>query len=172
MGRRVLASALCALLIGTFVLVPPAVQAQSNGDGSFYSRYGLGTLKTFSSSQSEALGGGAYALRSLNYNPMANPALWSDQVFTRLSGGASYTRIDASASGPRSQSSRLTAGAVEIPDSGTILAAVDPGITGPELEPGQSRILFQGIDCLRHLLNVQTVQVCLYCGHGRFLLYC
>lgn len=113
MGRRVLASALCALLIGTFVLVPPAVQAQSNGDGSFYSRYGLGTLKTFSSSQSEALGGGAYALRSLNYNPMANPALWSDQVFTRLSGGASYTRIDASTSGPRSQSSRLTAGAVE-----------------------------------------------------------
>lgn len=87
------------------------VQAQSNGDGSAYSRFGLGTLADFSSSQSEALGGGAYALRSLNYNPTANPALWSDQVFTRLSAGGEYQRIVAT--GDDAQTSRLTSGTIE-----------------------------------------------------------
>lgn len=85
-------------------------QAQSNGDGSPYSRFGLGTLADFSSSQSQAMGGGAYAVRSLNYNPTANPALWSDQVFTRLTGGASLQQTNVSG---RNQSSQLTAGTVE-----------------------------------------------------------
>lgn len=87
------------------------VQAQSNGDGSVYSRFGLGTLTEFSSSQSEALGGGAYALRSLNYNPTSNPALWSDQVFTRLSAGGEFQRIVSTQGGPRT--SYLTSGAIE-----------------------------------------------------------
>jgi hypothetical protein len=97
----------------TLALVLPCVpaQAQSNGDGSIYSRYGLGTLTEFSSSQSAALGGGGYAIRSLNYNPTANPALWSDQVFTRLSAGASYQRVAASSGA--GQSSLLTSGNIE-----------------------------------------------------------
>lgn len=87
------------------------VQAQSNGDGSAYSQFGLGMLQDFSSSQSAALGHGAYALRTLNYNPDANPALWSDQVFTRLSAGASYQNIQAtSGEGP---SSELVSGTLE-----------------------------------------------------------
>ncbi len=99
-----------ALLL-VFSLGHTPVQAQSNGDGSPYSRFGLGTLTDFSSSQSQALGGGAYAVRSLNYNPTANPALWSDQVFTRLTGGASLQRTNASENnGP---SSSLTAGQIE-----------------------------------------------------------
>lgn len=93
------------------LLASGPVHAQSNGNGSIYSRFGLGTLQDFSSSQSDALGGGGYALRSLNYNPMANPALWSDQVFTRLSAGASYQNVTAKNS--RGQSSRLTSGNVE-----------------------------------------------------------
>lgn len=92
-------------------LIGGPVHAQSNGDGSIYSRLGLGTLQNFSSSQSAALGGGAYALRSLNYNPTANPALWSDQVFTRLSAGASYQNIRATAG--NGQSSRLSSGKIE-----------------------------------------------------------
>jgi hypothetical protein len=95
-----------ALLLGS----GPA-HAQSNGDGSVYSRFGLGTFQDFSSSQSAALGRGGFALRSLNYTPSANPALWSDQVFTRLSGGASYQNIRAiSGEGP---SSRLSSGTLE-----------------------------------------------------------
>lgn len=99
-----------AFVLLLVVSVSPT-HAQSNGDGSIYSRYGLGTLTSFSSSQSQALGGGGYALRSLNYNPTANPALWSDQVFTRLSAGATYRRISATEGG--NQSSLLSSGNIE-----------------------------------------------------------
>lgn len=100
------------LLFGLLLAISiPPVQAQSNGEGSIYSRFGLGSLLEFSSSQSDALGGGAYALRSLNYNPEANPALWSDQVYTRLSGSAAYRTI--SAEDTRGNSSRLTSGTVQ-----------------------------------------------------------
>lgn len=103
---------LAGLLVaaGGLLAAPPA-QAQSNGQGTIYSRFGLGSLIEFSSSQTQAMGGGGYALRSLNYNPDANPALWSDQVFTRLSGGASYQSITATdGSGT---TSRLTSGNVQ-----------------------------------------------------------
>jgi len=99
-----------ALCAGLLLVCGPA-QAQSNGDGSVYSQFGLGMLQDFSSSQSAALGHGAYALRTLNYNPNANPALWSDQVFTRLSAGASYQNIQATTGeGPSSQ---LVSGTLE-----------------------------------------------------------
>jgi hypothetical protein len=91
---------------------PPAdARAQSTGNGSIYSRFGVGTLNTFSSSQTQALGGGGYALRTLNYNPAGNPALWSDQVYTRLNMGARLQTIDATdASGA---SSELAGGTLE-----------------------------------------------------------
>jgi len=98
-------------VLGLLLLLVAPAQAQSNGDGSIYSRFGIGTLTDFSSSRSEALGGGAYALRSLNYSPTANPALWSDQVFTRLSAGGSYERIVAKSG--TNQSSELTSGAID-----------------------------------------------------------
>lgn len=82
-----------ALFSAILLLAVPPVQAQSNGEGTIYSRFGVGSLLDFSSSQSQAIGGGGYALRSLNYNPDANPALWSDQVFTRLSGSASVEAL-------------------------------------------------------------------------------
>lgn len=108
--RLLLATGLSLLL---FALPGPVETAhgQSNGDGSIYSRFGLGTLRTFSSSQSQALGGGAFALRSLNYNPMGNPALWSDQVFTRFSGGGTFRQVNAS--GPNERTSNLNSGSLE-----------------------------------------------------------
>lgn len=93
------------------VLGPSTVQAQSNGEGSIYSRFGVGTLIDFSSSQSQALGGGAYALRSLNYNPNANPALWSDQIYTRFSGSMSYRTINSTDG--RGNTSDLTSGTMK-----------------------------------------------------------
>lgn len=95
-----------ALLLGS-----GSAHAQSNGDGSVYSRFGLGSLQDFSSSQSAAMGRGGFALRSLNYTPTANPALWSDQVFTRLSGGAYYQNIQSTSG--EGQSSELAAGTLE-----------------------------------------------------------
>lgn len=99
---------LFGLLLG--ITVAP-VHAQSNGEGSIYSRFGLGSLLDFSSSQSDALGGGAYALRSLNYNPDANPALWSDQLYTRLSGSVAYRTVNAEDS--RGNTGQLSAGTVQ-----------------------------------------------------------
>jgi hypothetical protein len=88
-------SLLCAaaLVVG-LTCAPAPVQAQSSGSSSIYSRFGVGELNGFSSSQSQALGGGAYALRSLNYNAVQNPALWSDQVYTRFLMGARFEAID------------------------------------------------------------------------------
>ena len=109
--RAVRGGLLAVVLCAVAGIVSAPALAQSNGNGTIYSRYGLGTLETFSSSQSAALGGGGYALRSLNYNPMGNPALWSDQVFTRLAAGGSYEHIQAT--GSQNQTSRLASGSVE-----------------------------------------------------------
>ena len=68
---------------------------QDYGSGTVYSRYGLGELKHFSSSQIEALGGGGTALRSFNYLNARNPASWSDQFFTRAMVGAKYQQLQA-----------------------------------------------------------------------------
>lgn len=107
-GRYFLPAVLvAAVLVGAI----PTAQAQSNGEGTIYSRFGMGSLVQFSSSQSEALGGGGYALRSLNYNADANPALWSDQVYTRLSGSASFESI--STKNENGDSGRLSAGNVQ-----------------------------------------------------------
>lgn len=99
---------LCACLLAA---CPSTLWAQSTGDGSVYSRFGVGLLEDFSSSRSQAMGGGGYALRSLNYNPVGNPALWSDQVFTRANLGASFQTLRASDDGD--QTSQLTAGNLE-----------------------------------------------------------
>jgi hypothetical protein len=108
-ATRLLLAGLLFVAVG--LLGAPPAHAQSNGEGTIYSRFGLGSLLEFSSSQSHAMGGGGYALRSLNYNPDANPALWSDQVYTRFSGGASYRSLSTSdASGA---SSRLESGNVQ-----------------------------------------------------------
>lgn len=106
-----LASAAAFALVLLPLLVASPSQAQSNGQGTIYSRFGLGSLAEFSSSQSQALGGGAYALRSLNYNPGANPALWSDQVFTRLSASGSYKAI--STEDNRGNSGQLVSGNIQ-----------------------------------------------------------
>lgn len=77
------------------VLFPLTSLAQSTGDGSIYSRFGVGELRTFSSSQSQALGGNGTATRSLNYVGFSNPALWSDQSLTRFSMSANYQETRA-----------------------------------------------------------------------------
>jgi len=109
-GRQALLGFLSLLVLVPLLVTGPA-QAQSNGDGSIYSRFGLGTLRSFSSSQSDAMGRGAFAVRTLNYTPMGNPALWSDQVFTRFTGGGTFRQVNAS--DQTGQTSNLASGALE-----------------------------------------------------------
>jgi hypothetical protein len=85
------------------------VWGQDAGDGSIYSRFGIGELQTPSSAQAQALGGHGVALRSLNYTNLSNPALWSDQVLTRVALGARFRTVE-SEGGQTEGTSRLTAG--------------------------------------------------------------
>ena len=102
---------LLALLLAVFLGGGAEAQAQTRGDGSIYSRFGLGELRSFSSAQAQAMGGGGLALRSLNYTNFANPALWSDQELTRLALGAHYQRVNAT--NAAGETSRLTNGALQ-----------------------------------------------------------
>lgn len=90
------------LLLSLFLagsLLAPAASAQNTGDGSIYSRFGIGELQNFGSSQSQAMGGGGFALRSLNYVNLENPASWGDQVLTRAVAGLRYQNLRADATG-------------------------------------------------------------------------
>ena len=81
-------------LLFTFSLAS-GVQAQHRGEGSIYSRFGIGELRTYVSSQGQGLGGGGLALGSSNYLNTGNPASFSDQFFTRLSAGMLYENLSA-----------------------------------------------------------------------------
>ena len=107
--RRVLRfAAACA---AAAVAVSPALAQGQNNYGSVYSRYGLGERADFGSSQSEMMGGAQTALRSVLYNGLVNPALWSDQQITTFSAAVGIQGIrstDAASDG----ASRATAGDV------------------------------------------------------------
>lgn len=81
---------------------------QSLSDGSIYSRFGLGQRESFVSSQSQAMGGGGFALGSFRYANLANPAGLSDQFFTRVNGGMVIDRLIATEDGV--PDSKLTSG--------------------------------------------------------------
>ena len=80
-------------------LLVPAAAAQSQTDGSIYSRFGLGQREFYNSPRAQAMGGGGLALRSVNFTNHANPASLSDQVFTRFAGGLTFEGITESADG-------------------------------------------------------------------------
>ena len=100
-----------SLLLALVLVGTTAVTAQSNRNyGTIYSRFGLGERLSFSSSQSEMMGGAAVALRSGTYAGIDNPALWSDQVLTQLTISAAVQGLRAEdAAGAQSE---LTSGAL------------------------------------------------------------
>ncbi|MFK7846353.1 MAG: hypothetical protein AB8G77_13730 [Rhodothermales bacterium] len=86
-----------ALLSAAFILLicsAPNVQAQQNSDGSLYSRFGIGDLFQYHSAQIQGMGGGGTALTSLNYVNTGNPATWSDQQLTRISGSVLFQGLE------------------------------------------------------------------------------
>lgn len=100
------------LALGALLLVGASTAtAQSNRNyGTIYSRLGLGERLSFSSSQSEMMGGAAVALRSGTYAGIDNPALWSDQSLTQLTISAQVQGLRAEdAAGEQSE---LTSGAL------------------------------------------------------------
>ncbi|MBX2818845.1 MAG: outer membrane protein transport protein [Rhodothermaceae bacterium] len=78
------------------IFSPIVAFAQQNADGSAYSRFGIGELFSYSTSQIQALGGGGTALTSFNYVNLSNPATWADQSLTRLTTGVQFQGIELS----------------------------------------------------------------------------
>lgn len=91
--------ALKATIVLSLSLLAIPAGAQNAGDGTIYSRYGVGELRTFASPQIEALGGTGYALRSLNYVNLDNPASWGNQLLTRAVAGLRYQNLRARSAG-------------------------------------------------------------------------
>lgn len=100
--QRVLLLFLCSLI------TLPGL-AQDRGDGTIYSRFGVGDRYAFSSPQVAALGGGSgVSLHGLNYTSFANPASWSDQLLTRAVMGARLEMLRSE--DERNEQSELFAG--------------------------------------------------------------
>lgn len=84
-----------SLLIILLLIVTHTVRGQGRDDGSLYSRYGIGELTSFASSQAQALGGASTGLSSDGYMNFSNPATWSRQTLVRLAVGAQFDRLQA-----------------------------------------------------------------------------
>ncbi len=100
-----------ALLLTASLALTLGAAAQNTGDGSIYSRFGLGEPRSYPSSQVQAMGGAATALRSFNYVNFANPATWSDQVLVHAAVGLLYQGVVATDASD--QTSRLNAGSFQ-----------------------------------------------------------
>ena len=100
------------LLAGLFIVTPPRpAVAQQNGDGSLYSRFGLGERFTFHSSLVQGMGGGGTALTSLTHVNLNNPATWSDQSLTRIGAGVQFQGLQIA--GADGNESRLNSSLLE-----------------------------------------------------------
>ncbi|MCY3629947.1 MAG: hypothetical protein OXG94_08050 [Bacteroidetes bacterium] len=93
----------CLLFVFTALLLIPAVHGQGRDDGSFYSRYGIGELNSFASSQAHALGDAGVALFSYDYMNFSNPATWSRQTLVRVAVGAEFDQLRAQDAAGRSE---------------------------------------------------------------------
>ena len=98
----------CMLAMPLWMGAP--AQAQQNPDGSLYSRFGVGELQTYPSSQLQAMGGAGTALTSQEYLNLSNPASWADQSLTRISAGVQFQHlnIDDNADQSRLNSSQFS----------------------------------------------------------------
>lgn len=94
-----------------FLSIFPQIKAQISSDGSIYSRYGLGELNHFQTSQSQAMGGAGIALGTPTYLSAANPANWSNQVLTRF--GANYRLQGNRLSDQNGKTNVLTSGSID-----------------------------------------------------------
>jgi hypothetical protein len=103
-GRPALLALRAALLLVVLTATLPAQAQSARNYGSPYSRLGLGERLSFSSSQAEMMGGASVAVRSLTYNNLENPALWSDLGLTQLSVAAQIEGVESeNAAGEQAQ---------------------------------------------------------------------
>ena len=103
------------LFVLAVLLLTSTAQGQGRDDGSLYSRYGIGELTSFASSQAQALGGAGAALFSYNYMNFGNPATWSRQTLVRVAVGAQFDQLRArDAAGKSEQLTRGNFNALQV----------------------------------------------------------
>ncbi len=135
MLRRLVSTSRCRyglLLLSLMIGSAMPAAAQGRDDGSLYSRFGLGELRTFASSQAQAMGGGGAALWSFNYTNFGNPASWSRQVLVRASAGLRFDGLQTTDANDNSKN--LTAGSLNAVQFGVPLQINKVGI-GIAFEP-------------------------------------
>ena len=138
-----------ALLLGFSM----SAAAQGRDDGSLYSRFGLGELRSFSSSQVQAMGGGGTAMWSFNYTNFGNPAAWSRQVLVRAAAGMRFDGVQTTDADDNSKN--LTAGSFNAVQFGVPLKVNTLGI-GLSFEP-YSRTNYR-VETLNELVTDPTRQ--------------
>ncbi|MEM1094451.1 MAG: hypothetical protein AAGJ10_07590 [Bacteroidota bacterium] len=84
-----------SFLIAVFGLGVTPLLAQNAPNGSIYSRFGVGELQAFGSSQAQGMGQIGAAHFSNIYVNMANPGSWADQRLTRASASVNFVGIRA-----------------------------------------------------------------------------
>ena len=114
------------------MLLALPVVGQITDDGSVYSRYAVGELRSFSSSRALALGGGGTALWSPEYASFGNPAAWSRHALVHAAAGVRFEGLHSTDTADRSK--RLTRGALDALQFGMPLKSEMLGI-GISFEP-------------------------------------
>lgn len=112
------------LLLALFVVAD--TQAQSINDGSIYSRFGFGELRSNATSQSLGMGGGGTAMRGARYTNFANPASFADQILTSLGAGIAYESV--SSTDAANNTGRLSSGTLNFVQFSFPLKAQKMGI--------------------------------------------
>ena len=141
------------LMLGLLLGFSMSAAAQGRDDGSLYSRFGLGELRSFSSSQVQAMGGGGTAMWSFNYTNFGNPAAWSRQVLVRAAAGMRLDGVQTTDADDNSKN--LTAGSFNAVQFGVPLKANSLGI-GLAFEP-YSRTNYR-VETLNELVTDPTRQ--------------
>lgn len=97
-------AALAACMAAALAAPVHPAAAQTVQDGSIYSRYGLGELRSFSSSRIQAMGGGGTALWSGESSNIGNPATWSGQALVHAAASMRFDGIRTNDSANNSKS--------------------------------------------------------------------
>ncbi len=154
MIRRFFSPSRClqgVLMLGLMLGLTLPAAAQGRDDGSLYSRFGVGDLRAFSSSQAQAMGGGGTALWSFNYTNFSNPASWSRQVLVRASAGFRFDGLQVTDADDNSKN--FTAGSFNAVQFGVPLKANRIGM-GLTFEP-YSRVNYR-VQTLSQLVTDPT----------------
>ncbi len=94
--RHLISTRTCIVAAALILMSVMDASAQRGSRGSLYSRLGLGELRTFGSSQAQAMGSEGFGFSATARASTANPAGLGDQVLTWAAAGFRYETVSAS----------------------------------------------------------------------------